>query len=388
MPSELKLAFTGNVMIGRAVDRILPDHNDGKLYENCIKHSDRYIDLSEKVNGDLPRREIQERGHMYVWGDLLDDLRNRSKCLIINLETPMTSHDVHNAEMGINYRSHPRNVSALQIAGVKIATLANDHALDWNKEGLQETLLTLEQSGIAYTGAGLNVDHALHPAIVSVTISNEVVHILVSAYGFKSAGVPQNWAAGGSDCGINFIEEPSILEAKRISNHIENSSHKLGKRNHKIKILSLHWGPKWGWGTPTQCQTFAHMLIDSGVDVVLGHSSHHIKGIEVYKGKLIAYGLGDFINDFEGIVKQGFEEYRNDLCCLYFPSFDVKQRTLLRLEIIPCKIKHFKVQRTTNKNDIEWIRNVICKEGERLGTSCEISEDENGFVILSLKWSC
>lgn len=54
----------------------------------------------------------------------------------------------------------------------------------------------------------------------------------------------------------------------------------------------------------------------------MGHSSHHVKGIEVYNGKMIAYGAGDFLNDYEGIVGQGYEDFRDDLCCLYVPTLD------------------------------------------------------------------
>ena len=64
----------------------------------------------------------------------------------------------------------------------------------------------------------------------------------------------------------------------------------------------------------------AHSLLDeAGVDVIHGHSSHHVKGIEVYKGKAILYGCGDFLTDYEGI--QGYEEFRDDLVLMYFLTY-------------------------------------------------------------------
>lgn len=394
MNSTVKLSFIGDVMIGRAIDRILPDHVNGILYENCIKHSDRYVELAEKANGRLPWKEIRERGHMYIWGDILHELQNSSNCLIINLETVLTINEAHDPETGIHFRSHPSNVKALNIAGVNIATLANNHALDWKEEGLQETILVLEKSGILCAGAGLNIEHARCPAVAKIKVPNldqsikekktKEIHVVVAAYGFQSSGVPRNWAAQDTKSGINFVSEPNNVEAALIHKQIKSVELNVEER---INIVSIHWGPKWGWGIPKQWRFFAQTLIDQGVDAVIGHSSHHVKGIEVYKGKLIVYGLGNFINDFEGIVNQGFEEFRNDLCCLYLPTFDTRKGILIQLDIVPCKIKHFKVQRATNANEIDWIREVLCKEGESLGTSCVISKDAFGNINLSLKWN-
>ena len=77
-------------------------------------------------------------------------------------------------------------------------------------------------------------------------------------------------------------------------------------------IFSVHWGSNWGYDVPEEQIDFARALIDSGaVDIVHGHSSHHVRPLEIYKGKLIVYGAGDFLNDYEGI--EGNESYRDDL---------------------------------------------------------------------------
>lgn len=398
MPQKIRLGVIGDVMIGRAVDRILPDHVNGKIYESSVKHSDRYIDLAERVTGDLPQKEIQEKGHKYIWGDLLHELKNIPDCLIINLETALTTHEVPDPQKGINYRTHPKNVRALKSIGVKVATLANDHALDWNQEGLEETFSTLEQAGILYVGANRNAEKAQQPAFVTLKLRNREplvdkktfgeVHLKIAAYGFASAGVPKNWKAGKSKCGINFLSYPTTDNALLVSRHIKQKTIEQVRivDRPELKVVSLHWGPNWGWEICGDWKIFAHTLIDNGIDVVIGHSSHHIKGIEVYKGKLIAYGLGDFINDYEGIVGQGYEMFRHDLCCLYLPTIDAVKGTLLQLDIIPCKIKHLKVQRATNANDIEWIRQTLCREGSSLNTSCIISKDKHGNRNLRLEW--
>ena len=404
MIKSVKLGFTGDVMIGRAIDRILPDHVNGKLYEHCVKHSDRYIELAERANGELPRKEIRSKGQRYIWGDLLNELKNGPNCLIINLETTLTTHEEPNRKKSIHHRAHPKNCNTLKIAGVNIATVANNHILDWNEEGLKETLSSLDHAGILYAGAGRNREEALNPTIVTVKVSTreplkvkqetQDVRVKVSAYGFVSADIPIDWAAGDSKYGINIIENPTITKARSIAKLMEDKltltggilETSRGQQQRTIKVVSLHWGPTWDWNIPEQQQTFAHTLIDHGVDVVVGHSSHHIKGIEVYKGKLIAYGLGDFINDYEGITEQGYEEFRNDLCCFYMPTIDTSNGNLLYLDIIPCKIKHLRVQRATIPDDIDWIYRIICREGQKFGTSCHITKDINSNANLRLTW--
>jgi poly-gamma-glutamate capsule biosynthesis protein CapA/YwtB (metallophosphatase superfamily) len=85
-----------------------------------------------------------------------------------------------------------------------------------------------------------------------------------------------------------------------------------------VIVVSIHWGSNWGYGVPGDQVRFARRLIDGGVDVIHGHSSHHPRPIEVYRGKLILYGCGDCIDDYEGITDH--EEYRDDLRLLYFAS--------------------------------------------------------------------
>ncbi len=85
-----------------------------------------------------------------------------------------------------------------------------------------------------------------------------------------------------------------------------------------VVIVSIHWGSNWGYGVDDDQVRFACRLIEGGVDVIHGHSSHHPRPVEVYRGRLILYGCGDCIDDYEGI--SGHEEFRDDLRLLYFPS--------------------------------------------------------------------
>jgi len=145
-------------------------------------------------------------------------------------------------------------------------------------------------------------------------------------------------------------------------------------------VLSIHWGSNWGYEIPEQQRWFAHRVIDeAGVDIVHGHSSHHTRGIEVYRDKPILYGCGDFLNDYEGIG--GHEQFRSDLAVLYFVSMDSATGALSRLEMAPFQIRRFRAHRAAVK-DASWLRNTLSRVGRPLGTHVVSSGDD----ALELRW--
>jgi poly-gamma-glutamate synthesis protein (capsule biosynthesis protein) len=113
--------------------------------------------------------------------------------------------------------------------------------------------------------------------------------------------------------------------------------------------------------------------------VVHGHSSHHPKGIEVYRNKPILYGCGDFINDYEGIG--GYEEYRDDLTLMYFVTLDRTAGRLVRLEMIPMQMRRFRLRRTT-PDDAQWLRDTLDRECARRGVKVRLADGQR----LSLDW--
>ncbi|RPI58771.1 MAG: poly-gamma-glutamate biosynthesis protein, partial [Lysobacterales bacterium] len=146
-----------------------------------------------------------------------------------------------------------------------------------------------------------------------------------------------------------------------------------------LVIASVHWGSNWGYAIPRAEREFAHALIDTGgADVVHGHSSHHPKGIEVYRGKPIIYGCGDFLNDYEGI--SGHEDYRGDLSLAYFPTLDAATGELVDFRIVPMRMSRFSLH-DASRSDMEWLIATLTREGRGLGTSAEIE----GADIM-LRW--
>ena len=152
------------------------------------------------------------------------------------------------------------------------------------------------------------------------------------------------------------------------------------KKEGDIVVASIHWGSNWDFNIPPEQIEFAHKLIDNaGVDIIHGHSSHHVKGIEVYKDKPIIYGCGDFINDYEGIG--GYKDFRDDLTLMYFVSIDPSNGKLVRLQMTPMQIKQFKVNRAYMADSL-WLRDTLNKEGKEFGTRVELNKDN----VLMLQW--
>jgi poly-gamma-glutamate capsule biosynthesis protein CapA/YwtB (metallophosphatase superfamily) len=136
----------------------------------------------------------------------------------------------------------------------------------------------------------------------------------------------------------------------------------------------------WGYHIPRRQTEFAHRLIDDGgVDIVHGHSSHHVKAIEVYKSKLILYGCGDFLNDYEGI--SGYEEFRADLSLMYFATLDVSTGNLLDLLMAAMQIRRFQIQRASQA-DTRWLGETLNREGRPFGTRVIMHTNSH----LALQW--
>lgn len=347
------LFLAGDVMIGRGIDQILPHPSPSQIYEPVVSDAREYISLAEKTSGKINYPVSFD----YIWGDALAEIRKKNPVLkIINLETAVSKSE-NFLPKGINYRANPKNIGVLKALGVDVAVLANNHALDWNREGLLETVDVLMENNIKPVGAGKNLQEAKNPAIFEF----EEGRILIFAYAHTSSGTPVDWLARKDKPGINLLRNLSEKEVLEVKNEVL----KYRKRD-SLNVFSIHWGANWGYEIEPDFIDFAHSLIDkSGIDLVFGHSSHHFKGFEIYNKRLIIYGAGDLINDYEGIA--GYEEFRGDLVLIYFPEFDRQKKTLRSLTILPKRIKKFKLN-TPCEKDIDWILEILKRESKYKGT--------------------
>jgi poly-gamma-glutamate synthesis protein (capsule biosynthesis protein) len=366
-PEFFSLFLCGDVMIGRGIDQILPHPVDAEIHEDYLKNAADYVGLAERTNGPIPRPV----DFSYIWGDALEELeRMKPQVRIINLETSVTTCEDWE-QKGINYRMHPSNAQVLSAAKIDICSLANNHILDWGGKGLVQSLTTLRDLGIRTAGAGLNLQEAEAPVVIDFSPTRQSEgRVLFFSMATESSGVPPEWAAGSARAGVNFLADLSMGTIQHIKTQVQR-----WKRPRDLVIVSIHWGGNWGYSIPVDHCAFArNLLSDAGVDLIHGHSSHHVQGIEVYQGKLIIYGCGDFINDYEGI--RGHEEYRGDLPMMFFPNLEIKTGKLVALRLVPLHLKRLRLERASPE-DAHWLKNLLDREGKKMNTGFKLQSDHS-----------
>jgi poly-gamma-glutamate synthesis protein (capsule biosynthesis protein) len=268
---------------------------------------------------------------------------------------------------------HPENVPILTAAGIDVCSLANNHVLDWGYAGLRETLEALKYANLKTAGAGRNLGEAQAPAVKKVSGKGRVI---VFAFGLETSGIPSRWGARDEKPGVYLLKDLGTKSLRSIQEKVRRV-----KREEDIMVASIHWGSNWGYKIPRDQTVFAHRLIDeAGVDIIHGHSSHHPRAIEIYKDKLILYGCGDFINDYDGI--SGYEEFRGDLSLMYFAKVDPSTGKLLDLQMTPTQIRRFKVIRASQVDTL-WLKDTLNKEGAKFGVKILMTRDNR----LTLKWN-
>jgi poly-gamma-glutamate capsule biosynthesis protein CapA/YwtB (metallophosphatase superfamily) len=342
----MKIFLCGDVMIGRGIDQILRHRVKPHLYEGYVKDARDYVKLAEVLNGKIPREVPAD----YIWGDALTIWNERKPDLkIINLETAITTNETF-FNKGINYRMHPDNSYVLSAAEIDICALANNHILDWDSAGMKETISALDQIHIKHSGAGETIKDAAAPAI----FEHDEGRVLVFSIGHISSGVPIEWNATDNQGGVFLLTAFNNESILKIKSMIEQYQHPGD-----VVIISIHWDSNWGYDVPKLHRQFAHALIDlAGVNIIHGHSSHHPRPIEIYKGRPIFYGCGDFINDYEGIG--GHEEFRPELCLMYFIDIQTLPFKLQRLELDCLKINHFRLNQASDE-DSDWMQKNMTK---------------------------
>ncbi|NKE65704.1 CapA family protein [Ramlibacter sp. RBP-2] len=329
----VRLFLCGDVMTGRGIDQLLPHPAPPRLFEAYVQSAADYVRLAEARCGPLGRG--LDAG--YPWGDALAVLEQMRPALrIVNLETAVTVSEEAQPGKGIHYRMHPANAGCLSRAGIDCCVLANNHVLDWGVVGLLETLRTLQAAHLRFAGAGRNAGEAAAPARLALPGGGRVLVFGVAA---ASSGVPPSWAATARRPGVNYLETVSPASAAWLAGAIAPQ-----RQPGDLVVLSIHWGANWSPAVPPAHRDFARELIRSGVvDVVHGHSSHHVLPGEFMDGRLVLYGCGDFINDYEGIG--GHEAFRPDLALMYFPRLDRDTGKVEQLLLVPMRQRRLRLER-------------------------------------------
>lgn len=356
----------GDVMTGRGIDQILPTPSDPRLFESYVRSARSYVELAEKASGAIPRRN----GFDYVWGDAIEAWETlRPQARIINLETAITASNEADPTKGIHYRMHPANVPCLTAARIDCCVLANNHVLDWGRRGLLETVDTLHAAGMRTAGAGRDRREARAPAVIEVPCGR----LLVYGFALSNSGVPRSWRATRRGAGVNWLADLSVRTAEGIGRPIARA-----RRPGDLIVVSVHWGGNWGYEIPPAQREFAHRLLEMGAcDLIHGHSSHHPKAVEIYRRKLILYGCGDFLNDYEGIGS--YESYRPELTLMYFPTLNGASGNLVSLTMVPVRLRRFRINRAS-QDESAWLATTLDHECAQWGS--RVARNSAGRLVL------
>ncbi|CAF1302238.1 unnamed protein product [Rotaria sordida] len=362
---KVVINLAGDVMIGRLIDQLLPTsvHNP----------EEAAIVRQFRLSRSLRYPYLQEGLYNYatVWGNTIP-LWKMGNLNIINLETSATTHDKRWPGKAFNYRTHPANIACLTVANIHHVSLVNNHSLDFGVRGLEETCESLERFGISYVGAGKSREHALGPVFLDVPITFSPIDV-------KLPPIPINGMAprsltslrigllSASDHPLDWFSIPLFHLLAHYDLLSVYAQFKplitTARLNSDFVIFSIHWGPNYQWIPDQKIQELARWMIYQGVDLIHGHSSHHVQGIEIIQRQngthgLILYGCGDFLDDYA--IDQ---LYRNDLSALFqlhlsispLPSQDGRSKSirLQSLSIFPTRCSNFQVNRLSLQ-DVDW----------------------------------
>jgi poly-gamma-glutamate synthesis protein (capsule biosynthesis protein) len=320
--------------------------------------------VGDVMLGRVVNRMIAEHGSAYPWGDVLPAVGGADRFLI-NLECALTDHTERWSDGGhkpFYFRANPRVVETLQVAGVDFASLANNHAADFEMTGLLDTVRHLEEGGIAHAGAGPDLAAARAPTFLTAA----EWRIGIVAF----ADHPAAWAAGPTSAGINYT--PVSLA----SDHFKAIEHALAmaRQQADLVIFSIHWGPNMLPRPTLEFRAFAHRVIEAGADIFWGHSAHVVQGVEVWHGKPILYDTGDFVDDYAVDP-----ELRNDLSGLFL--LRARPPAIARIDVIPVAIGRCQVNRARGTEHDWFVERFTALCAER-GTAV-LATDEALTVPVS-----
>lgn len=233
---------------------------------------------------------------------------------MINLETAVTSKGTKMPEKEFNFRSKPKHAEQMKKISIEYAALANNHTLDYGRDGFLDTLSNLKKNGIKYGGGGENLTTALEPAVFD--IEGKKVGIL--SY---SRVIPTvDWYATSKRSGLVGAYDSQL---KGVLEQIKKLDNK-----YDLLIVSVHWGKMYKDYPRKEEEIAARKLVDAGADMIIGHHPHVMQGIEVYKGKPIFYSMGNFI----------FPNLGGKSDITFIGKAKLENDTFSKIEMIPCKI--------------------------------------------------
>lgn len=300
--------------------------------------------------GRMVAGAIRRFGPEYPLGGIAGLMR-QADLAIVNLECALTGSMQHwsGAPKAFYFGAPPEAALSLADAGVRLASLANNHLLDYDVQGLRDTIAALDRHGIDHAGAGADLPGALSPAIVEC----KGIRIGMAAF----CDHQRDFAASADRPGIAWLD---LTHEHRALDAFDQALARLHAAHVEWPILSLHWGPNMVWRPSPAFRRLAHAAVEMGWKIVFGHSAHVFQGIELYKGCPILYAAGDLVDDYYVDPR-----FRNDHQLLF--ELELEGDTLRRILLHPLFIDRCRTGHASAAQ-AEWIgrqMGALCRE---LGT--------------------
>jgi len=240
--------------------------------ERLVIHATGDVNLDP---GYIPA--LAEGGYEHAWSGL-DGLFRRDDLTVVNLECAVSDLGAP-IEKEFNFRCDPAALPAMREAGVDVANLANNHSGDFGPEAVLDSRRRVIEAGMAAVGVGRNSRQAAKPAIF------DVKGWTVAVLGFGGVVPSPDWIAGRSSPGMADGDDiPSMVEAVRSADAVAD-----------LVFVSIHWGAELDTTPRPDDVERAHAMIDAGADAIFGHHAHRLQPLDHYKGRPIAWGLGNFV---------------------------------------------------------------------------------------------
>ncbi|MEK6742730.1 MAG: CapA family protein [Nitrospirota bacterium] len=278
-PDEITIAAVGDIMLGHRAEPYLAREGPGYPFA-----------------GVLP---VLQQAHLVIG----------------NLESPISSRGTAVENKKFTLRAAPAAVEALKAAGVRVVSLANNHTMDFGPLALQDTLKALGENNILYAGAGMDLDDARAPAFLKVGD-------LTLAFLSYSLTFPIEFYAAAGRPGT----APGYRE------FVKRDIEKVRPRADLV-VVSFHWGAELMTTAKDYQRELGRRSIDWGADLVLGHHPHILQELELYRGRLIAYSLGNFVF--------GSESDKTNSSMILLCTF--KGKALVRIEAVPLDVNNYRV---------------------------------------------
>lgn len=285
-------SLVGDVMLGRYVERVAEKHGYDYLFE-LVKP---YFARSDYATG------------------------NFEQAVLLRQQLPRPLDD-------IPLKTGMEGVRAVKRAGFTVVSFANNHAMDYGDEGMEDAVKAFEEVGLDYVGAGKEVERAKQ------IFYTERKGMRVATLGFAKACMKPEERAGDKKPGCLYADPTVVIPLVREA-----------KKNADLVIVHMHWGDEYFTNPTKEQKNMAKALAQAGADIVVGHHPHVLQPVEIYQNTVIFYSLGNFVFD------QGWSRTREGALAQYKICEDGRRQ----VEIVPVIIKEGRPRPALG--ELDWYR--------------------------------